>query len=93
MLTTANGIKQLSEGEYIVSRKKAEMAIKLATVVAQHFPTPAKAKLAAKLCFDHKLSTKATQPKTQLQAVIKAIVSRKLDLTPDQLCISIEKLV
>ena len=93
MLTTANGIKQLSEGECIVSRKKAEMATKLATVVAQHFPTPAKAKLVAKLCSDHKLSTKATQPKTQLQAVVKAIVSRKLDLLPDQLCISIEKLV
>ena len=97
MLTTANGIRQLSHGEYTVSRKKAEnlpeMASKLATVVAQHFPIPATAKLVALLCSDHKLTTKATQPKTQLLAVFKAIVSRKLDLTPDELCISIEKLV
>ena len=93
MLKEANGIKQLSEGEYIVSPKHAAMAQKLATAVAKHFATPATAKLLLQLCHTHKLVTKAGQPSSQLKAVFRAIVSRKLDLTPNELCISTDKLV
>jgi hypothetical protein len=93
MLKEANDIKQLSEGEYTVSTKHAAMAQKLATAVAKHFATPATAKLLRQLCDTHKLLTKAGQPSSQLKVIFRAIVSRKLDLTPDQLCISTDKLM
>ena len=93
MLTQADGIKQLSQGEYNVSRQQADMAGKAATAVARHFSIPATAKLVTQLCKDFKLKTQAVQPSTQLKAIFRAIVSRKLDLTPDELHISVETLL